>query len=112
MQLSALKFRRFAPEAILTVSIRPEKGLTRYARGGGVTDSVVASAPAAAEVAASIEAFLGERAPLVLFQAEELAFLSGSRDPAARAREGRSTTCSRCSGKPDGKAPTLAEACP
>ena len=75
VQLSALKFRRFAPETILTVSIRPEKGLTRYAREAGVTDSMVASAPAAAEVAASIEAFLGERAPLVLFQAEELAFL-------------------------------------
>ena len=75
VQLSALKFRRFAPETILTVSIRPEKGLTRYAREAGVTDSMVASAPAAAEVAASIEAFLGERAPLVLFQSEELAFL-------------------------------------
>lgn len=57
VQLSALKFRRFAPETILTVSIRPEKGLTRYAREAGVTDSMVASAPAAAEVAASIERF-------------------------------------------------------
>ena len=110
VQLSALKFRRFAPETILTVSIRPEKGLTRYAREAGVTDSMVASAPAAAEVAASIEAFLGERAPLVLFQSEELAFL-----PAAGigcAGEGRTVyDVQSLLGKPDGKAPTLAEAC-
>ena len=110
VQLSALKFRRFAPETILTVSIRPEKGLTRYAREAGVTDSMVASAPAAAEVAASIEAFLGERAPLVLFQAEELPFL-----PAAGigcAGEGRTVyDVQSLLGKPDGKAPMLAEAC-
>ena len=110
VQLSALKFRRFAPETILTVSIRPEKGLTRYAREAGVTDSMVASAPAAAEVAASIEAFLGERAPLVLFQSEELAFL-----PTAGigcAGEGRTVyDVQSLLGKPDGKAPTLAEAC-
>ena len=110
VQLSALKFRRFAPETILTVSIRPEKGLTRYAREAGVTDSMVASAPAAAEVAASIEAFLGERAPLVLFQSEELAFL-----PAAGigcAGEGRTVyDVQSLLGKPDGKAPALAEAC-
>ena len=110
VQLSALKFRRFAPETILTVSIRPEKGLTRYAREAGVTDSMVASAPAEAEVAASIEAFLGERAPLVLFQSEELAFL-----PAAGigcAGEGRTVyDVQSLLGKPDGKAPALAEAC-
>ena len=92
------------------MSIRPEKGLTRYAREAGVTDSMVASAPAAAEVAASIEAFLGERAPLVLFQSEELAFL-----PAAGigcAGEGRTVyDVQSLTGKPDGKAPTLAEAC-
>ena len=75
-----------------------------------MTDSMVASAPAAAEVAASIEAFLGARAPLVLFQSEELTFL-----PAAGigcAGEGRTVyDVQSLLGKPDGKAPALAEAC-
>ena len=85
VQLSALKFRRFAPETILTVSIRPEKGLTRYAREAGVTDSMV-------------------------FQSGELTFW-----PAAGiggAGEGRTVyDVQSLLGKPDGKAPTLAEAC-
>ena len=110
VQLSALRFHRFAPETVLTAAIRPEKGLTRYAREAGVTESMVSEAPTAAEVAVSIEAFLGERAPLVLFAADALAFL-----PAAGigcADEGRTVyDVQALLGKQDGKVPTLAEAC-
>ena len=88
------------------MSIRPES-LTRYAREAGVTDSMVASAPAAAEVAASIEAFLGERARSSSFSRRSWRFFARSRD---RLR-GRGTVYDVQLGKPDGKAPTLAEAC-
>ena len=86
VQLAILKFRRFAPQALLCTCFRPENGLTKYAHESGVTDSMVENAPAIGQALASIDAFLDGGAPLVLFHPEQLAFLAAA---GSRAIEGR-----------------------
>ena len=74
-QLSILKFRRFAPESVLTACVSPENGLTKYAREAGVTERMTQDAPRLARLLPAVDAYLGENAPLILFRADELAFL-------------------------------------
>lgn len=78
VQLAILKFRRFAPESMLSVCVRPEKGLTRYAREAGVTERMLEHAPALWQLLPAIDAYLGEQTPLVLFRADDLAFLASA----------------------------------
>ena len=77
-QLSILKFRRFAPESALTACVSPENGLTKYAREAGVTERMTQDAPRLARLLPAVDAYLGENAPLILFRADELAFLSAA----------------------------------
>ena len=77
-QLSILKFRRFAPESVLTACVSPENGLTKYAREAGVTERMTQDAPRLARLLPAVDAYLGENAPLILFRADELAFLSAA----------------------------------
>ena len=85
-QLSILKFRRFAPESVLSAAVRPEKGLTKYARESGVTERMTQDAPRLAQLLPAIDAYLGEDAPLVLFRADDLAFLGAAGSEAACAK--------------------------
>ena len=85
-QLSILKFRRFAPESVLTAYVSPEKGLTKYARESGVTERMTQDAPGLAQLLPAVDAYLGEHAPLVLFRADELAFLAASGSEAVCAK--------------------------
>ena len=77
-QLSILKFRRFAPESALTACVSPENGLTKYAREASVTERMTQDAPRLARLLPAIDAYLGENAPLILFRADELAFLAAA----------------------------------
>ena len=77
-QLSILKFRRFAPESVLTACVSSENGLTKYAREAGVTERMTQDAPRLARLLPAVDAYLGENAPLILFRADELAFLSAA----------------------------------
>ena len=86
VQLAILKFRRFAPQALLCTCFRPEKGLTKYAHESGVTDSMVEGAPTIGQALASIDAFLDSGVPLVLFQPEQLAFLAAAGSRAVNGR--------------------------
>mgnify|MGYP004480549337 FL=1 len=86
VQLSLLKFRRFAPESVLTAYVRPEKGLTKYARETGVTERMTQDAPTLAQLLPAVGAYLGEDAPLVLFRADDLAFLGAAGSEAACAK--------------------------
>ena len=85
-QLSILKFRRFAPESVLSAYVRPEKGLTKYAREAGVTERMTQDAPALTQLLPAVDAYLGEDAPLVLFRADDLAFLGAAGSEAACAK--------------------------
>ncbi len=85
-QLSLLKFRRFAPESVLSAYVRPEKGLTKYAREAGVTERMTQDAPTLAQLLPAVDAYLGEDAPLVLFRADDLAFLGAAGSEAACAK--------------------------
>ena len=85
-QLSILKFRRFAPESALTACVNPEKGLTKYAREAGVTERMTQAAPKLAQLLPAVDAYLGEDAPLVLFRADDLAFLAKAGSEAVCAR--------------------------
>ena len=85
-QLSLLKFRRFAPGSVLTAYVRPEKGLTKYARETGVTERMTQDAPTLAQLLPAVDAYLGEDAPLVLFRADDLAFLGAAGSEAACAK--------------------------
>ena len=106
-QLAILKFRRFAPESIFAAYIKPEKGLTKFAREAGVTESMVQNAPAAGQLLPAIDAYLGTDAPLILFRADELAFLASAGSGAVCAKrpvyEIRSLA--------DRKSESLADAC-
>ena len=82
-QLSILKFRRFAPESMLSAYVNPEKGLTKYAREAGVTERMTQDAPKLSQLLPAIDAYLGEGAPLVLFRADDLAFLAAAGSEAA-----------------------------
>lgn len=86
VQLSVLKFRRFAPESVLTACVNPEKGLTKYAREAGVTERMTQAAPKLAQLLPAVDAYLGEDAPLVLFRADDLAFLAKAGSEAVCAR--------------------------
>ena len=86
VQLSILKFRCFAPESVLSAAVRPEKGLTKYARESGVTERMTQGAPRLAQLLPAIDAYLGEDAPLVLFRADDLAFLGAAGSEAACAK--------------------------
>ena len=86
VQLSILKFRRFAPESVLSAAVRPEKGLTKYAHESGVTERMTQDAPRLAQLLPAIDAYLGEDAPLVLFRADDLAFLGAAGSEAACAK--------------------------
>ena len=58
--------------------MKPEKGLTKYARESGVTERMTQDAPKLAQLLPAIDAYLGEQAPLVLFRADDLAFLAAA----------------------------------
>ena len=77
-QAAVLKFRRFAPESVLSAYVKPEKGLTKYARESGVTERMTQDAPKLAQLLPAIDAYLDEQAPLVLFRADDLAFLAAA----------------------------------
>ncbi len=85
-QLSILKFRRFAPESVLSAYVCPEKGLTKYAREAGVTERMTQDAPKLAQLLPAVDAYLGDQAPLVLFRADDLAFLGAAGSEAACAK--------------------------
>ena len=85
-QLSILKFRRFAPESVLSAYVCPEKGLTKYARETGVTERMTQGAPKLAQLLPAVDAYLGDEAPLVLFRADDLAFLGAAGSEAACAK--------------------------
>ena len=57
-QLSILKFRRFAPESVLTACVSPENGLTKYAREAGVTERMTQDAPRLARLPPAVDAYL------------------------------------------------------
>ena len=77
-QAAVLKFRRFAPESVLSAYVKPEKGLTKYARESGVTERMTQDAPKLAQLLPAIDAYLDEQVPLVLFRADDLAFLAAA----------------------------------
>lgn len=83
VQLSLLKFQRFAPESMLSTCVKPQRGLTKYAAEAGVTQSMTLHAPQMAQLLGDIDGYLGESAPLVLFRADELAFLAAAGSRAA-----------------------------
>ena len=85
-QLSILKFRRFAPESVLSAYVCPEKGLTKYACETGVTERMTQGAPKLAQLLPAVDAYLGDEAPLVLFRADDLAFLGAAGSEAACAK--------------------------
>lgn len=63
---------------MLTACVSPENGLTKYAREAGVTERMTQDAPRLARLLPAVDAYLGENAPLILFRADELAFLSAA----------------------------------
>ena len=110
VQLSALKFRRFAPETILTVSIRPEKGPDPLCAGGRCDrfhGRVCSRGGRSRRLHRSVSRRARAARPLSVGGAGVFA-----RSRIGCAGEGRTVyDVQSLLGKPDGKAPTLAEAC-
>lgn len=66
IQIAIIKFHHFQPVEILTSYVTPRKGLKSEAAAiNHITEDMVADAPYIEQIMQSVDAFIGERAPIV-----------------------------------------------
>ena len=66
IQIAIIKFHHFQPVEILSSYVKPRKGLKREAAAiNHITEDMVADAPYIEQIMQSVDAFIGEKAPII-----------------------------------------------